>query len=137
MLLAVGCTAVPGPAVPNCPYVITSASADRLATIQAMLRSRVGAGADVSVSGPYSRPHLDWLAAHGRWENPKRRSSGRLIDAIVSTEISQLLEKATPATEVYFWQYFAGSSGFPSEGTGFLAIDRDHIVGFVETFHAG
>lgn len=60
-----------------------------------------------------------------------------LIDAIVSSEIAKLMERATPATEVYFWWYFAGSVTLPCEGTGFIAVDRDQPVGFVETFHAG
>ena len=137
MMFEVGCVTVSEPPAPACPYVIISASSERLAAIQTMVRSRVGTAADVSVSGPYTRPHLDWLAAHGRWENPKQRSSGMLIDAIVSSEIAKLMERATPAMEIYFWQYFAGSGAFPSEGAGFLAVDRDQIVGFVETFHAG
>ncbi len=104
--------------------------------IQSLVRAKVHISADISISGPYIRDHLDWLAAHGRRDDPAKKSSSALVDAISPEEIQALLRHASPNAEVYFWQYFSGS-GFPNEATGFVAIEKESVVGFVETFHAG
>ncbi len=94
------------------------------------------------VVGPYSRQHLDWLAANGAVGTAN--SSAYLRDFIDSSSVKQLLAAATEGAEVYFWEWEFGDENATqaqlslrySAATGFIAIDGEKVVGFVETYHA-